>query len=323
MGISHFSLLRILADGSLHSGEQLGRSLGLSSVGLRTLVRRVEALGLRVLKVRGRGYRLAESLDLLERSTVAGRLARSNPEMRIEFVDECPSTNTVLAERAARRAPHGLVLVCEQQSAGRGRRGNRWISVIGGSLAFSILWRFSGGSRLAGLSLAVAVGVAQALERLGLGGVRVKWPNDLYCEGGKVGGILIEVSGDISGPSAAVIGVGINVRLGGAARERIGQPVSDLARCGGVAPSRSLLLAALLEGLALVLAQFAREGFEPFREEWLRRHAWQDRQVALELAGRQIAEGRIVGIAEDGALMLASPGGVQRFHSGELSLRQR
>jgi len=173
------------------------------------------------------------------------------------------------------------------------------------------------------LSLAVAVGVAQALERLGLGGVRVKWPNDLYCEGGKVGGILIEVSGDISGPSAAVIGVGINVRLDGAARERIGQPVTDLAHCGGVAPSRSLLLAALLEGLALVLAQFAREGFEPFREEWLRRHAWKDRQVALELAGRQIAEGRIVGIAEDGALMLASPGGVQRFHSGELSLRQR
>jgi BirA family biotin operon repressor/biotin-[acetyl-CoA-carboxylase] ligase len=134
---------------------------------------------------------------------------------------------------------------------------------------------------------------------------------------------LIEVSGDVNGPSAAVIGLGINVRLDEAAKERIGQPASDLAQCGEVIPSRSVLLAMLLERLAPVLAQFAREGFAAFRREWLRRHAWQGRQVALELAGRRIAEGRIVDIAEDGALMLASPGGVERFHSGELSLRQR
>ena len=323
MGVSYFSLLRILADGSFHSGEQLGRLLGLSRAGVWNLIRRVEALGLRVFKVRGRGYRLAESLDLLDRSAVAGRLAQSTPEIQVEFLDECPSTNTLLAERAMHGAPHGLVIACERQSAGRGRRGSPWVSVMGGSLAFSILWRFSGGGGLAGLSLAVAVGVARALEQAGFAGILVKWPNDLFREGGKMGGILIEVSGDVLGPSAAVIGVGINVRLDETAKERIGQPASDLAQCGDRVPPRSVLLATLLERLALVLAQFAREGFAPFREEWLRRHAWQGRQVALELAGRRIAEGRIVGIAEDGALMLASSGGVERFYSGELSLRQR
>lgn len=287
------------------------------------LVRKIEELGLRVFKVRGRGYRLAESLDLLDRSGIAGRLAKSAPEIHLEFLDECPSTNTVLAERAAHGASHGLVLACEQQSAGRGRRGNRWVSAVGGSLAFSILWRFpGGGGALAGLSLAVAVGAAQALEQLGVKGIRVKWPNDLFCGDGKLGGILIEVSGDFLGPSTAVIGLGINVRLDSNARERIGQPASDLARFGA-APSRSILLASLLERLAAVLAQFSREGFAPFREEWQRRHAWQGRRVALSLAERRVAEGKIVGVADDGALMLASSRGIERFHSGELSLRQR
>src|SRR5574342_1135258 len=155
MGVSYFSLLRILADGGFHSGERLARLLGLSRAGVWNLVRRVEAAGLRVFKVRGRGYRLADRLDLLDRSAVAARLAESTPEIQIEFLDECLSTNTVLAERARRGAQHGLVLACEQQTAGRGRRGNRWVSVIGGSLAFSVLWRFSAGGRgLAGLSLA-------------------------------------------------------------------------------------------------------------------------------------------------------------------------
>jgi BirA family biotin operon repressor/biotin-[acetyl-CoA-carboxylase] ligase len=138
-----------------------------------------------------------------------------------------------------------------------------------------------------------------------------------------MGGILVEVSGEAAGPSAAVVGVGINVRLDGAAMVRIGQPASDLAHCGAQIPPRSVLLAALLEELAGTLARFSREGFAPFREGWLRRHAWQGRQVAVSLAGQRVAQGRAVDIAEDGALVLESPRGLERFHNGELSLRQR
>src|SRR6266481_2650722 len=224
MGTAPFSLLRMLADGRFHSGEQLGLALGLSRAGVWNLIRRIEALGLRVFKVRGRGYRLAEALDLFELDGLAASLKKVSPELCVEVLDECPSTNTVLAQRAASGAPHGTVLVCEHQSAGRGRRGNSWVSVVGGSLAFSILWRFPrGAGALGGLSLAVAVGAAKALERLGTQGVEVKWPNDLCCAGRKLGGILIESSGDILGPSAVIVGVGINVRLGTQTLERIGR----------------------------------------------------------------------------------------------------
>src|SRR5260221_6450016 len=169
MGTAPFSLLRILADGRFHSGERLGLVLGLSRAGIWNLVRRVEALGLRVFKVHGRGYRLAEALDLFDAPALAKKIA---PELCVEVLDQCPSANTVLAQRAAAGAPHGTVLVCEPQSAGRGRRGNSWISEVGGSLAFSILWRFPPGAGApGGLSPAVAVGAAQALERLGTEGV--------------------------------------------------------------------------------------------------------------------------------------------------------
>ncbi len=324
MDVTHFSLLRILADGRFHSGESLGRSLALSRAGVWNLVRRIEALGLRVFKVRGRGYRLAESPDLIETNVLAARLRKISPELRLELLDECPSTNTVLVERAAAGAPHGAVLVCEHQSAGRGRRGNPWVSGVGGSLAFSILWRFArGAGALGGLSLAVAVGAAKALGLLGVRGVGVKWPNDLYLKGRKLGGMLIEISGDVPGPSVAVVGVGINVRLNTAMRGRIGRPATDVASHADAALSRTALLAGLLPSLAAVLDRFSREGFMPFREEWLRLHAWRGRRVALSMADRRVAEGKIVGIAEDGALMLASARGVERFHSGELSLKTR
>ena len=324
MSTARISLLRILADGRFHSGERLGQALRLSRSAVGRLVRGIEALGVRVLRTRGRGYRLAEHLDLLAPNALAAKLKKISPELCIEVLDECPSTNTVLAGRAAACAPHGSVLVCEYQSAGRGRRGNSWISAVGSSLAFSILWRFPlGAGALGGLSLAVAVGAARALERLGTRGVGVKWPNDLYCEGLKLGGILIETSGGVSGPSAAVVGVGINVRLGALTREQIGRSATDIASHSDAVPSRTALLVGLLESMAAVFEQFSREGFAPFREEWLRRHAWQGRRVALSQAERRVAEGRIVGVAEDGAIMLGSAKGIERFHAGELSLRPR
>jgi len=322
MGTTPFSLLRLLADGRFHSRERLSRALGLSRDDLWNLVRRIETLGLRVVKVRGSGYRLAEALDLFELDGLAAGLKKVSPELCIEVLDECPSTSTVLAERAAAGAPHGTVLACEHQSAGRGRRGHSWVSVVGGSVAFSILWRFPrGAGGLGGLSLAVAVGAAKALERLGTHGVAVKWPNDLYCEGRKLGGILIESSGAILGPSSVIVGVGINVRLGAQARDRIGVPATDIASHSERVPSRASVLVAALESIAGVLARFSREGFAPFREEWLQRHAWKGRRVALSQGGRRVAEGKVVGVAEDGALMLASVGGIESFHSGELSLR--
>lgn len=319
MGNARFSLLRILADGAVHSRETIGAALGISPAELRELASRLETLGVRVRGV-GDEMRLEERVDLYDATRLARQVERESPGLHLELVDECPSTNTELVERARSGAVHGSVLACEHQSAGRGRRGNGWVSAVGGSVVFSILWRFPRGARaLSGLSLAVAVAAAEALERLGAREVSLKWPNDLLCGGRKLGGILVETA-EAGGPVAAVIGVGVNLRLDAAARERVGRPVTDLAE-DGTPPPRTEALARLLVSIAPALERFSREGFAPFRQAWLRRHAWQGRRVVLVDTGRRLAEGEVIGIAEDGALELTSERGLERFYSGELSLR--
>lgn len=329
-----FPLLRLLADGRFHSGQLLAQQFGCTRGAVWYRIHGVEALGLRVFKVRGRGYRLAEPLDLLDGVELKRRLAERAPALTLELLDECESTNSYLMQRFG-ASPSGRVVACEHQSAGRGRRGNRWTSGVGASLTFSVAWRFSGGTAaLAGLSLAVAVAVAEALESSGYAGIALKWPNDLLHEGRKFGGILIEVSGDPQGATGAVIGIGLNVRLPAALAGEIDRPVTDLAALpkplgagagdaapAGTAPSRTELLALILEHLALALARYEREGFAAFRDAWLSRHAHRGRQVAIVQDGRTLTEGEALGVAGDGALLLRSVRGVEHIHSGEVSLR--
>jgi BirA family biotin operon repressor/biotin-[acetyl-CoA-carboxylase] ligase len=136
----------------------------------------------------------------------------------------------------------------------------------------------------------------------------------------KLAGILIELAGEVMGPTAAVIGVGINLRLPDSVKERIDQPVVDLARLG-VQENRNLLFAEILCELDIVLRQFSAQGFAPFREEWDRLHAYRDKMVRLRMPDKSEMEGRVQSIGEDGALLLQTRSGLRKFYGGEVSLR--
>ena len=317
-----FDLLRLLADGSFHSGAALARALGASPAAIQLALREFEDLGLGLVRVRGRGCRLAEAYEFLDAAAVRAQLGAHAREFHLELLDVCASTNTLLLERAREGAPSGSVLACELQSAGRGRRGNSWQSGLGGSLTFSLLWRFGqGAAGLSGLSLAAGVAVARALDSMGVADVQLKWPNDLLHAGRKLGGILIELQGDAAGPCAAVIGIGLNLRLRAGLRDAITQPVTDLAAIAKQVPPRNRLLAAILIELAQVIEQFAWQGFAPLRQEWMARHAHQGRPVTLALGEGKTVTGRAAGVAEDGALLLQTARGLERYVNGELSLR--
>jgi BirA family transcriptional regulator, biotin operon repressor / biotin---[acetyl-CoA-carboxylase] ligase len=319
-----FELLRLLSDANLHSGPALARELGATLAAVRLALRELEELGFVLRRQPGRGYRLAEAYEFLDAAAVRAQLGARARDFQLELLDTCASTNTLLLERARAGAPSGSAIACELQSAGRGRRGNRWQSGLGGGLTFSLLWRFrQGAAGLAGLSLAAGVAVARALASLDIEGVQLKWPNDLLHAGRKLGGILIELQGDAAGPSAAVIGIGVNLRLRSAMRDAIAQPVTDLATIARQVPQRNHLLAAILIELEQVLEQFAERGFAPLREEWVSRHAHQGRLVTLSSGEGKSTVGRATGVAEDGALLLETARGLERCVSGELSLRAR
>lgn len=326
------SLLRQLADGEFLSGEELAAKVGLTRARVSQVLKDAEAAGLVLERIKGRGYRLLEPPNFLDAAAVAAHLAAFDAgrgtaaPVAVEVVDDIDSTSSELMRRMQRRDIHGTALAAEWQSAGRGRRGRSWTGVFGGSLTFSLGWRFEQGAGfLAGLSLAVGVAVARALEAEGFAGVALKWPNDLIHRHLKFGGILIELNGDALGPSVTVIGVGLNVRLPAGARKDIAQPVTDLVTIAGrKAPAidRNRLLARLLAELADVLARYARDGFAPFAAEWQHRHAYQGKPVRLLLPDGAAVTGKVAGVDASGALVLADGPRRARFLSGEITLRR-
>ena len=315
-------VLRHLADGEFHSGAALARTLSVSRASIWNAVRTLETMGLSIYKVHGRGYRLPGPVSLLDAALVKRRLGAAASRFVLDIQETASSTNALVLERAAAGAPGGTVVAAEWQSAGRGRAGRAWHAPIGGGLTFSLLWRFAqGAGALSGLSLAVGIALARGLNAIAGPRFALKWPNDIVTGDGKAGGILIELSGDMLGPSAAVIGIGLNVRLSESARAAIDQPATDIESVVEQRVDRNALLVALLSELDRTLTQFGAEGFVPFRSEWEKHHAHQGRTVTMLLPDGRSERGKVQGVAEDGALVLDTRAGLKRFRSGEVSLR--
>jgi BirA family biotin operon repressor/biotin-[acetyl-CoA-carboxylase] ligase len=194
---------------------------------------------------------------------------------------------------------------------------------LGSALTFSLLWRFNRGvSGLAGLSLAVGVALVRALRALSLHEVTLKWPNDLLGKDqSKLGGILIEAQGDMLGPSAVVIGIGLNLTVPETVRRQVDQPLGSLADSGARLPGRNHLLAITLAHLQEVLEEFTRHGFAPFQEEWMAYPAGQGRLVRVILPDGVIWQGVARGVTVEGALQLETTDGMRVFNAGEVSLR--
>lgn len=314
MPLATFALLRALADGRPHAAAELAEAANLPPDMLAPALADLGTMGL-AFEAGAGSIRLAEPIELLDAARI--RVAADVPP--VEVLSECTSTNGVAADRATHGASNGSTVACEIQTAGRGRRGSTWLAPPGSSLAFSTLWRFDPLSpSLGGLSLAIGVAVSRGLERIGARGIGLKWPNDLLHDGRKLGGILVEVVHGID--STAVIGIGLNVRGGSALHARIGQPITDLTAVG-VSAGRNEILAAVLSSLAPALHEFAAHGFAPFHDDWMRRHAHQGAQVRVLPAVGATVEGRAIGVAEDGAFLVETGRGVERFLSGEVSVR--
>lgn len=323
MGPTAFRALRLLADGRFHSGEDMARTLGRSRAAVSEALRGARDAGVPVHSVPGRGYRLPQPIDFLDANAVNAQLAAAGRSSRVAVLEEADSTSTRLASLAQSGAASGTALAAEWQRAGRGRRGRAWQAAPGEGITFSVLWRFErGAGHLAGLPLAAAVAIARALDSAGCAGVGLKWPNDLVHDWAKLGGILVETAGDMQGPTAAIVGVGINHRLGDGTAARIGQPSTDLAALAtGGLPPRNRLLATLMDHLEQAFGRFERDGFAAFREEWRARHAYAGHDVLVQEGEQPARLGRILDVAHDGALRVDFGGSVRSLTSADLSLR--
>jgi BirA family biotin operon repressor/biotin-[acetyl-CoA-carboxylase] ligase len=325
-GVAPPPLLILLSDGEVRSGESLALALGQTRAAVWKAVQRLRALGIGVEAMARRGYRLSEPVELLRAERVLAEMSTDSRQhlRNLEMLFEVDSTSTRLL--AANAPPPGLADVCssELQHAGRGRLGRRWIAPFGSGLAISVAWCFSDAARaLPALSLGVGVAVARALARAGAAGIALKWPNDIWYRDRKVGGVLVEIRSEAGGPAHVVIGVGLNVRLPQASRQEIearGARAAAVADACSTPPSRNRIAGTFLDELLSMLVQIERTGFAALRDKWAALDALSGRSVQLQL-GDKITAGIARGADADGALLLEVDERLQRFVSGEASLR--
>ncbi|WP_319782586.1 bifunctional biotin--[acetyl-CoA-carboxylase] ligase/biotin operon repressor BirA [Oceanisphaera sp. IT1-181] len=310
------ALLTLLSDGQFHSGEQLGEQLAVSRAAVSKHVQAIKALGLEVYSVSGKGYRLAVPLQLLDQY----RLSRELAPQRVDLIPVIGSTNQHWLSQL-NQLNNGDICVAECQTAGRGRRGRSWVSPFGGQLIMSMYWRLEQGMAAAmGLSLVVGIAVVESLAAQGFSGVQLKWPNDLYVNGRKLAGILVEMSGTAGGPCQLVIGLGLNLLLPSSEQARISQPFAELAELGDI-NDRNGLVIALSQHLQHSLDIFEAQGIRAFREQWNQLDYFNGKPVRI-LMGEQVIQGTARGIDEQGALLLElADGKIKRFLGGEVSLR--
>lgn len=312
-------LLVWLADGQFHSGQILGERLGISRAAVWKQIHALKDLGVEIYAVPGRGYRIPDGLDLLDKQRIVDTLTGEAQSVAANFqlhlsID---STNTEAMRQAIDGAASALV-IAEHQMSGRGRRGKTWVSPFGHNLYMSLVWSFQGGvAALEGLSLVCGLAVVRALRGQGYAGFELKWPNDVLYQGRKLAGILLEVTGDLTGACRVIVGIGVNTRLPVAAGKAIDQPYSELATISAKQVDRNELAAGLINELFACLAVFSEQGFKPFRQEWIALDRYHGADVEIR-AGRQVMTGRAVGVDELGRLLLESDQGRVTITGGEL-----
>jgi len=309
-------LLNLLADGEFHSGEKIGELLGVSRTSVNNYIKGLQGIGLDIYKVPGRGYQSASPIELLDKNIIS-RLSGTHLLNVEQILD---STNQWLLDKIP-NIDNGQTCIAEYQLAGRGRRGRTWVSPFASHLYFSYYWRFDSGiDKLSGLSLLVGIAVVNALEKMGMPGVSLKWPNDIYYQGKKLAGILIELNGQVNEACHTVIGIGINVRMPPEQAELIDQPWIDLTSLSGDKVDRNQLSATLINELQALLPEYEQSGLQPHLARWLELDCFLNKPVNVLLADKK-SSGICRGIDDDGALLLEVDGQLERYIGGEVSLR--
>ncbi len=325
---NHYTVLTRLAKDGFHSSSELSVDLNLSRATIWKYLQNFSELGLEIIAVRGKGYRLKRKLELLSNLQIKENLNHKSLSLlsKLEIHPQIASTNSYLLEVMKTNPQSGYVCFAETQINGRGRRGRQWISPFGANIYLSLSWLFKNGfASISGLSLAVGVAVVRALTDFGIDNIGLKWPNDIYWQDKKLGGVLIEISGESSGKCNAVIGLGLNLYMPEKESSRISQPWTDLDKIitHQIRYSRNYLSALLLNNLLPVIASFETKTFMHYLSEWRGYDCMRGCEVSI-YSGQHQFDGVIIGIDDSGLLLLKEiTGTIKTFASGEVSFRKK
>jgi len=296
------------------SGEVIAQSLSLTRAAINQHIDALKTYGIEIYSVKGKGYKLANPISLVNESHLVNSV-----DGRCFYFDETTSTNAFMLGHI-KDLKSGDICIAEYQSAGRGRRGRQWQSPYGHHIYASMFWRLDNDmTHASGLSLVIGCSIVKSLADFGVEGLGLKWPNDIYLDGNKLAGVLIEISHSSSQQTELVVGLGINMSMSAAQGDLIDQPWSDLSNLNNM-PDKTELLIKLHQILKADLQLFEQQGLSAFTGRWNAVDLFVNRDVTLLMAPNSV-NGICRGIDEQGALLLENDQGVKHYIGGEISLR--
>lgn len=292
-------VLEILNDGAVHAGSDIADKLSISRTAVWKVIQRLKNYDVDI-KSQHQGYQLSAPLILLDKKKIEKGL--EHPNITLEIFENIPSTSDYLKNKA----PSKDITFClaEYQSKGRGRLGRTWASPFGRNIYCSFRYVFNKDiSELGGLSLVVGILTAQALEFSTILKPLLKWPNDIYVNDQKMGGILIELMAEANGNCTAIISMGLNINMKDGGLKDIDQPWTSLEHVLNENLDRNIVVARIIESILSGMAVFHEKGIEPFLLEWKRYDLLENQKISISM-GKEIVPGIARGINSHGYLLL-------------------
>ena len=270
--------------------------------------------------VKGKGYRLAVPIEFLNKERLRSSISPDaiNVIRRLDIFEKIGSTNQYLLERSEK---HAHVVLAEYQTEGRGQQGRHWLSPFGSGLNLSIGWRFGeAAERLNCLALSAGVAILHALMKMGFDGIQLKWPNDLFFQDKKLGGVLIESRSKASEQLDVVLGVGLNIAVPVRFLEQIERPCTGLAEVKKTLPGRHYIIAGVISELIMFLDGYTKHSVDAMLGKWRLYDCMRGRHAIFKSRGHE-TQGLVLGIDDNGALIMSTSKGVEHYIAGEISLR--
>ena len=315
-------LLQMLADQEYLSGEEMSRRLNITRAAVWKRIEVLREQGFDIKSAGKKGYHLNWPEDTLEPAFVKLGLETTwAGQPPILYSKSMTSTNTVLKQAAEEGAAHGTVALCEEQTAGRGRRGREWVSPMGQGLWVSLLLRPRLSPAKAQLiTFAAAIAMAEAVEKEAGLSILIKWPNDLVAGGKKVCGILLELAGDVESIAYVVVGTGLNVGEKAYPPE-LCQRATSIQDLLGHKVQRASILRSYLQAMEKYIGLLEQEGLAGIWEAYENRSCTLKHAVKVE-GGNENFEGTADGLDENGALLVKlEDGSIRRVLAGDVSVR--
>lgn len=295
--------------------EQLNQALGIGRSAVCQMIKKLQDYGISIETHKSESYRLPKSLQLLDPKIIH---QLNSPAVDLFVYEQLNSTNDQAKQLPYTNKP--IVVLAEQQTAGRGRLGRSWHSPFAENIMLTYLQQMTCEiGELSGLSLVVGLSTLKTLQAIAPNlPLQVKWPNDVLCDQHKIAGVLIELQTNHQGHCCVVIGIGININMQ-ETTSHINQAWTSLAKQTHQYYNRNPIVTRLLDQLQTDLALFQQQGFAPFQAVWRKWDAYIGKLITINTGAEKIPV-EALGITVTGQLKARlADGSQQTFSCGEIN----